>query len=89
MNFEHPTPKELGYKFPAEFALHSATWLSWPHKEESWPGKIDAIFPSYSQFIKELTKGEKVCINVADDAMKAFAVGQLQKAEVNLSKAIQ
>ncbi len=83
---ERPTPKELGYKFPAEFALHSATWLSWPHKEESWPGKIDAIFPSYSLFIKELTKGEKVCINVADEAMKAFAVGHLQKADVDLSK---
>ncbi|MDO9254466.1 MAG: agmatine deiminase family protein [Bacteroidales bacterium] len=86
MIFEHPTPKELGYKFPAEFALHLATWLSWPHKEESWPGKIDAIFPSYSLFIKELTKGEKVCINVADEAMKAFAVSHLQKAEVDFSK---
>jgi len=86
MIFEHPTPKELGYKFPAEFALHSATWLSWPHKEESWPGKIDAIFPSYSLFIKELTKGEKVCINVADKVMKAFAVSHLHNAEVDLSK---
>jgi len=86
MNFEQPTPKQLGYKFPAEFDLHSATWLSWPHKKESWPGKIDAIFPSYSLFIKELTKGEKVCINVADEAMKDFAVGHLRKAEVDLSK---
>jgi agmatine deiminase len=86
MNFDHPTPKELGYTFPAEFALHLATWLSWPHKEDSWPGKIDTIFPSYSLFIKELTKGEKVCINVADEAMKTFAVSHLQKADVDLSK---
>ena len=34
------TPKEKGYYFPAEFAPHVATWLSWPHKEESWPGKM-------------------------------------------------
>ena len=34
------TPKQLGYYFPAEFAKHEATWLSWPHKEASWPGKI-------------------------------------------------
>lgn len=86
MIFEHPTPKELGYKFPAEFALHSATWLSWPHNVDTWPGKIETIFPSYSLFIKELTKGEKVCINVADEAMKDFAVGHLQKADVDLSK---
>lgn len=86
MNSEHPTPKHLGYTFPAEFEPHSATWLSWPHKEESWPGKIDTIYPNYSLFVKELTKGEKVFINVADEDMKSFAVGHLQKVEADLSK---
>ena len=80
------TPKELGYYFPAEFAPHSATWLSWPHKEASWPGKIHTIFPYYSQFVKELTKGEKVCINVNDEMMKNFAISHLQNANVDLSK---
>lgn len=80
------TPKELGYYFPAEFAKHRATWLSWPHKEESWPGKIEKIYPSYVQFIKELTKGEKVCINVANDAMKQEVTNWLQKFDVNLSQ---
>lgn len=79
-------PKDLGYYFPAEFAPHSATWLSWPHKEASWPGKIHTIFPYYCQFIKELTKGEKVCINVNDAAMKNFALAHLQNAQVDLSK---
>jgi agmatine deiminase len=80
------TPKQLGYYFPAEFAVHEATWLSWPHKEASWPGKINAIFPSYVQFIKELSSGEKVCINVKDEAMKAFAEGHLKAANVDLNK---
>jgi len=80
------TPKDLGYYFPAEFAPHIATWLSWPHKEASWPGKIDTIFPSYAKFIKELTMGEKVCINIKDEAMKAFAMTHLQKAGADLRK---
>jgi agmatine deiminase len=80
------TPKELGYYFPAEFAPHTATWLSWPHKEASWPGKIHTIFPYYAQFIKELTKGEQVCINVADDAMKQFALQHLVQANVDMQK---
>jgi agmatine deiminase len=80
------TPKEKGYYFPAEFAPHVATWLSWPHKEASWPGKIDTIFPSYAKFIKELTRGEKVCINVRDGMMKSFATGQLEKEKVDLNK---
>jgi agmatine deiminase len=80
------TPAEQGYYFPAEFARHRATWLSWPHKEASWPGKIETIFPFYSEFIKELALSEEVCINVADEAMKQFAVGWLTKADADLSR---
>ena len=80
------TPGELGYYFPAEFEPHVATWLSWPHKEASWPGKINTIFPSYAKFVKELAKGELVRINVADEAMKTFAINCLEKEKVDLSK---
>ncbi len=79
------TPKEQGYFFPAEFAKHSATWLSWPHKEASWPGKIETIYPVYAEFIKRVAEGEKVKINVLDEAMKQKAIGYLQKADANLS----
>jgi agmatine deiminase len=79
-------PASLGYKFPAEFAPHLATWLSWPHKEASWPGKIDSIYPNYAQFIKYLTLGEEVRINVVDEAMKSFAIGHLNQADVDLNK---
>ena len=69
-----PTPKELGYFFPAEWHPHTATWLSWPHKEASWPGKINTIYQPYCQFIKAVSAGEKVCINIYNEAMKAFAI---------------
>ncbi|SDX32005.1 agmatine deiminase [Hydrobacter penzbergensis] len=78
------SPKEAGYYFPAEFEPHEATWLSWPHKEASWPGKIHTIYPNYSLFVKYLALSEKVRINVTDEAMKAFAVEQLQKAGVDM-----
>ena len=73
------TPAELGYYFPAEFAPQESMWLSWPHKEESWPGKIDAIYAPYSLFIKEVSKGQKVNINVANEAMKTFALATFGK----------
>ena len=81
----HSTPKELGYYFPAEFEKHIATWLSWPHKNESWPGTIDKVYPYYSEFVKTLAQSEKVCINVNDEAMKSFAAGHLEKAGADLS----
>jgi len=78
------TPKQAGYFFPAEFHRHSATWLSWPHKEASWPGRIETIYPFYSQFIHELAKGEEVCINVANAAMQAAATLYLRDADVDM-----
>jgi agmatine deiminase len=80
------TPRELGYRFPAEFSKHEATWLSWPHKEASWPGKIESIFGVYSQFIRFLTYSEKVRINVENEAMKAFALRHITEAGADLSK---
>lgn len=86
MKTEQRTPRELGYYFPAEFAPHAATWLSWPHKEASWPGKINAIYPSYVKFIKELIKGERVKINVVDAAMQQQATDWMTRFDVDLAK---
>jgi len=79
------TPKELGYTFPAEWAKHEATWLSWPHKEESWPGKLNSIYPIYAQFIKILSQGEKVRINVNSESMKLDALRWLNACQANLN----
>ena len=66
--------------------MHEATWLSWPHKEASWPGKIDAIYPNYSLFVKYLAQSEKVRINVLDAAMQSSATAHLVKAGVNMDQ---
>ena len=80
------TPKQLGYYFPAEFEIHEASWLSWPHKEASWPGKIHTIYPYYAEFIRQLALSEKVRINVNDEAMKAFAKKCLDDGGVDMKQ---
>lgn len=85
-NPDFSDPKSLGYYFPAEFAPHAATWLSWPHKEASWPGKIDSIYPVYAQFVKYVAEGELVRINVNDAEMQERATEHLVKAGVNLKQ---
>ena len=80
------TPKSFGYSFPPEWAKHEATWLSWPHKEESWPGKMETIYEPYCEFVKIIATGEKVRINVRDEEMKTSAIAHLQKAEADLSQ---
>ena len=78
--------KLTGFHFPAEWAPHTATWLSWPHKEESWPGKIATIYRPYTEFIKAVSGGELVRINVVNEQMAAFAKEQLLAVGVDLKK---
>lgn len=78
--------KQQGFYFPAEWAPHTATWLSWPHKEQSWPGKLDLVYSKYCEFVKALTKNELVRINVANEQMAAFAKQQLLLLEVDLKQ---
>lgn len=79
------TPKQLGFSFPAEWHKHKATWLSYPHNENSWPGKIETIYPSYNLFIKELAQVEQVHINILDENQKAWAENELKKISCNMS----
>ena len=35
-------PRQLGYRMPAEWEPHAATWLAWPHDRERLAGQIRA-----------------------------------------------
>tara|TARA_R110000868_G_scaffold37111_10_gene131534 strand:- start:19956 stop:21050 length:1095 start_codon:yes stop_codon:yes gene_type:complete len=79
-------PANKGFYFPAEFAEHEATWLSWPHNSDTWPGKIETIYKSYCEFIKLVAEGEKVNINVRDKAMAEDAFTKIQNAGADMSQ---
>jgi agmatine deiminase len=64
------TPVDLGYRMPAEWEPHRGTWLSWPHKEASWPGKFDPVPPIFATMVRHLADHEEVHINVAGPAME-------------------
>jgi agmatine deiminase len=81
---EHPSPLELGYRFPAEWEKHRATWLSYPHEDSySWPGTLPRIFPYYHRFISEISRGEKVCINIRDKELRARTTEELDRLGVD------
>ena len=77
------TPKQQGYYMPAEWARHEATWLTYPKNPDSWPGKIETIYPSYHLFVKTLAEGEQVHISVDDAAMAAHVNAQLEEIGSN------
>jgi agmatine deiminase len=59
------TPARLGFRMPAEWEPHAATWLTWPRPEGiSFPGRYDGVPDAYAAFIRHLVTGEDVHINV-------------------------
>jgi agmatine deiminase len=60
------TPVSRGYRLPAEWAPHEATWLSWPHNRDSWPGVFAGVDPAMVEFVRALGECESVYINVLD-----------------------
>jgi agmatine deiminase len=59
-------PAAAGYRMPAEWQPHQATWLSWPHNPETWPGCLPEVERVMAQAVSALATGETVHINVKD-----------------------
>lgn len=60
-------PAGLGYRMPAEWGPHQATWLSWPHNLETWDAeKLAAVERVLARAVRVLAPGEAVRINVLD-----------------------
>src|SRR6266851_10179747 len=74
-----------GYRMPAEWEPHAATWLAWPHEKTDWPGKFAPIPWVYADIVRHLSHVERVRILVANAAVERAVRGILKKAGANLS----
>jgi agmatine deiminase len=70
---DETTPAALGYRMPAEWEPHAATWLSWPHNPETWPGKVETAAPVWVEIVRALVPGEDVHLLVRDEEVEAQA----------------
>jgi agmatine deiminase len=75
-----PMPSGLGYSMPAEWVPHRATWLSWPHNQETWPAQLERVRDAWVQMILALSPHEKVYLLVNDDPMQRDVTGRLKTA---------
>jgi len=76
-----PLPAALGYRMPAEWEPHAATWLAWPHYHEDWPGKFEPIPWVYAEIIRNLAKHERVELIVNGAAAARQARRVLERAD--------
>jgi agmatine deiminase len=79
------TPAELGFRTPAEWEPHEATWLAWPHHRPDWPGKFTPIPWVYAEIVRHLHRSERVRIVVDDASVEKRARRILTQAGVDLA----
>jgi agmatine deiminase len=80
------TPRKFGFRFPAEWEPHAATWLAWPHEPSDWPGKIAVVPWVFAEVARQLTPGERVRILVRNAAERKSAARVLGHAGVDLKR---
>lgn len=67
------SPAALGYRWPAEWEPHAATWLSWPHNQRTWPRHFEPIPERFAEFARTLARFEPVHILAGGSAVLATA----------------
>lgn len=65
------TPAEFGYRMPAEWRRHSATWLSWPKDPETWPDLVPQVEEIFLKMMAALAPHETVNLLVNDEPTEA------------------
>ena len=77
------TPASLGFRMPAEWEPHEATWIAWPHNEEDWPGRFEPIPWVYGEIVRKLSEVERVRILMQNDETEFNARNVLEKCGVH------
>jgi len=63
-------PGRRGFRWPAEWEPHRATWLSWPHNSETWPTSgLAPVEDAFCEMVRALVTAEAVEIHVEGPAM--------------------
>jgi agmatine deiminase len=79
-------PDELGYRLPAEWEPHAATWLAWPSSVADWPDKGGAIPWVFTELIRHLTESEVVRLIVPSAAAEQRVAALLRKAGADVDE---
>ena len=71
--------QKSGYRLPAEWEPHAATWVAWPHRRASFLGNFDEVPVAFSKLVMLLARYEPVKV-IGSEAVLRDASSQLQES---------
>jgi agmatine deiminase len=77
------TPRQLGFRMPAEWEPHAATWIAWPHETSDWPGKFQPIASVYGELARHITTVERLRVIVRHEEDERRARREFARAGAN------
>ncbi|MDF1521359.1 MAG: agmatine deiminase family protein [Trueperaceae bacterium] len=86
LHLEHPTPADLGFRMPAEWGPHAATWTSWPSDDDLWEGQLDAVRGEFTCLVATISGFEPVVVNVTGEEAEGDARRHLTAAGADLDR---
>jgi agmatine deiminase len=81
-----PTPKELGFRQPAEWEPHTACWLAWPSHRELWLEHLETVQSEFIDLCREIAQSENLEILVPDELSALAARARLSDLPVRLHR---
>jgi len=83
------SPAALGYRMPAEWELHSATWLTWPHNPETWPGQnMQKVEKEFLAIVRHLAIHETTHIIISEEKLESSISSTLKSEGVIMDNII-
>jgi agmatine deiminase len=79
------TPRNHGFFMPAEWELHDAVWLSWPHNNRTFP-RLREVEDSYIRLIGAVARSEPIELLVPSRRIERMSRERLHNAGVDLSR---
>jgi agmatine deiminase len=79
-------PTRQGYRMPAEWEPHEATWLAWPEDRVTFPGRLERVRRRYIEIIAALHTGEAVNLAVRNKETRARVRAALKARGVDLGR---
>ena len=78
-------PATVGFRMPAEWELHAATWMVWPHNRADWEVKTKSAEWCYVEIIRHLVRYERVSLICQNAAVRYRAEAHLARGGVGRS----
>lgn len=70
-----PTPRELGFRMPAEWEPQESVWFVWPRDPLTWPDRVHKARSTFLRAMKHVTPFQRVDLvvhhDLADEAQQA------------------